>query len=129
MAEVSCARCGKPWDAKYLRGQMAWYECVDCGAHIEKFKDGSWQDERSPWHGSPANCAHPLGGHLRWNDRHSAGVPDLIVDSLDPAAWLEAVLADLGCPECGLHDGRPLPKSVARTWRSWLRRKIGKVTS
>lgn len=129
MADVSCAHCGKSWDSKHLRGEMAWFECVDCGTRIGRFKDGTWQDERSPWQGSPGNCTHPLGGELRWNDSHGAGVPELIAASSDPEAWFEAVIADLGCPECGLHDGRPIPKSVAVTWISWLRWRIGKLTS
>lgn len=109
MTDVTCARCGKSWDAHYLRHEMGWFKCVDCGARIVKFGDGSWQDKHSPWHGSPGNCTHPLGGKVHWNDSHSAGVPDEIAGSCDPEAWLEVVLADLGCPPCGVHDGRPLP--------------------
>jgi hypothetical protein len=109
MADVTCARCGKPWDAKYLRHEMGWFECVDCSARIVRFRDRSWQDKHSPWQGSPGNCTHPLGGTLHWNDSHSAGVPAEIADSIDPEAWFEVVIADLGCPECGVHDGRPRP--------------------
>lgn len=109
MADVTCARCGKPWDAQYLRYEMGWFECVDCSARIVKFRDGSWQDKRSPWQGSPGNCTHPLGGKLNWNDSYGAGVPDEIADSSDPEVWFEVVIADLGCPECGVHRRNPAP--------------------
>jgi hypothetical protein len=46
---------------------------------------------------------------LHWNNSHSAVVPDEIAASSDPEAWLEVVLSDLGCPECGIHEGSPPP--------------------
>ncbi|MFB6724884.1 hypothetical protein ACFCV3_32205 [Kribbella sp. NPDC056345] len=130
MADVSCAHCAKSWDTKYLRREMSWFECVDCGARIVKFRDGTWQNQLFPWQGSAGNCTHPLGGDLHWNDSHSAGVPSLIAESSDPEAWFEVVVADLGCPECGLHEGKQLsgPGSVGWIRRLWrLGRQVGKA--
>ncbi|GAB3943833.1 hypothetical protein GCM10029976_067030 [Kribbella albertanoniae] len=125
MAEISCAHCRKTWDTHYLRHEMGWFKCVDCGAPITKFRDGSWQDNRFPWQGSPGNCTHPLGGELHWNITHRAGVPDEIADSLDPEAWFEAVVADLGCPECGVHGGGPAPRMW--TLMRWVRSSMRKI--
>lgn len=104
MADVTCARCDKTWDAQHLQHEMGRLKCVDCGASIVKFSDGSWQDKRSPWQGSPGNCTHPLGGEMHWDDTHSAGVPAEIAGTTDPQAWFKIVIAGRGCPECGVRS-------------------------
>ncbi|GAB3952493.1 hypothetical protein GCM10029976_090800 [Kribbella albertanoniae] len=106
MADVNCAHCGEPWEGHYLRHDLIWTECVDCGENIVKFSDGSWQLKGQPWHGSKGNCQHTRGGRRVCSDDHGP-VPASIENSEDVQAWFHLVVAGRGCPNCGDVGPRP----------------------
>jgi hypothetical protein len=104
--DISCRRCGEPWEAYGLRHDMSWHVCDSCGRAVDPAPNG-WQlamvETNAVYCDHPAvtRCVEPAGnGQVpeqvrRWCEQGEPG-------------WLRFVATGLGCPHChGRQDATP----------------------
>src|SRR6266545_68162 len=54
--DITCRKCGEPWEAAYLRHELAWYICWH-GWTVQRWSTGVWHHRKHNHWDAAAECA------------------------------------------------------------------------
>jgi hypothetical protein len=104
--DITCAKCGEPWDAYHLRHDVMWWQCVEHRQSTERRESGIFYHQ----------AKHPIYGQdvctsaqeVQVEPADNGEIPAEVQADYDrqpPApGWLNFVARGKGCPSC---YGRP----------------------
>jgi hypothetical protein len=98
--DITCRKCGEPWEVAYLRHDVAWYTCRH-GQTVERSSSG-WRHRTSSWRDVASDCDDPTP-RLQIDPADNGQVPAEVA-KVGEQGWYQFVAGGLGCPSC---HGRP----------------------
>lgn len=100
--DITCAKCGEPWEAYYLRHDVAWWTCAAHGETTQRHESGVYHHQtRHPIYGQDT-CTSAQEIHIEPADNGDIP-PDVRADYERPEprpGWLNFVAYGKGCPSC-----------------------------
>lgn len=104
--DITCPRCGEPWDAHHLRHDVAWWQCTEHRQATERRESGVFYHQTThPTYGQDA-CTSAQDVQIEPADNGEVP-PEVHADYArhEPKpGWLNFVVLGRGCPSC---YGRP----------------------
>jgi hypothetical protein len=104
--DITCRKCGEPWDAYGLRHDMTWWECTEHRQITERRESGTFYHQTThPLYGQdPCTSAQEVCIEPADNGEIPPEVRADCERPLPKPGWVNFVALGNGCPSC---YGRP----------------------
>ena len=98
--DITCRKCGEPWEVAYLRHEVAWYTCRH-DRTVQRQSTG-WRHRKHSYREAASDC-DDRNPRLQIEPADNGQIPPEVT-KVGEQGWYQFVVGGLGCPSC---HGRP----------------------